>query len=390
MTHTPSRAGLGLAVAAAAMLAVTGGAAFWYATQRNAAANPEARADMTVTVGAETCDPQDITVPGGNRSFQIVNASDRPIEWEILNGVMVVAERENIAPGFRQTLTVQLAPGEYAITCGLLSNPRGTLHVTPSDEAMVAASEVTLRKFLGPLSEYRVYLVMESARAVKAAEALRDAIAAGDLAAAQAAWKAARIPYRHIEPLASRLADLENAIDPNAAYLAGQEDDPGFTGYHRLEYGLFGQNSTEGLGPVADRLVADLADLSGRLKGMTLDPALLIALPGAMAGQLATAHVPVGENRHAGNDLEELQASLDGIGKLTGLLRPVLAGVDPALEGDIAAAQDKAEQDLAGLRQGGAWPSYDQVPGDKRQALAGSLAALQTALDRMQPVIGIN
>lgn len=390
MTQGPSRAGLGLSVAAAAMLAVAGGGAFWYATQKNTAANRGATADVTVSVGTKTCDPSDITVPGGNRSFQIVNASDRPIEWEILDGVMVVAERENIAPGFRQILTVQLAPGDYAITCGLLSNPRGTLHVTASDEAAQAASEVSLRKFLGPLSEYRVYLVMQANAAVKGAKALRTAIAAGDLPGAQAAWKAARIPYRHIEPLASRLSDLENAIDPNAAYLAGREEDPGFSGYHRLEYGLFGQNSTDGLVPVADRLVADLQDLSARLKAMELDPPLLTALPGAMAGQLATAHVPGGENLYAGSDLEEWQASLDGIGKLSGLLRSVVAGVDPDLDGDIAAAQARAEQDLAALRQGDAWPPYDQVPADRRQRLAGSLAALQTTLDRLQPVIGID
>ncbi|WP_347137483.1 iron uptake system protein EfeO [Paracoccus sp. SSK6] len=390
MTDMQPHAGLGLAVAAAAMLAVAGGGAFWYATQKSAAAGRDAGADMTVSVGTRTCDPSTITVPGGRRSFQIVNASDRPIEWEILDGVMVVAERENIAPGFRQILTVQLVPGDYAITCGLLSNPRGTLHVTPSDEASAAASEVTLRKFLGPLSEYRVYMVMQSNAAVKAAETLRDAIAAGDLTAAMAAWKAARIPYRHLEPLASRISDLENAIDPSAAYLTGREDDPGFTGYHRLEYGLFRQNSTDGLGPVADRLVADLRELSARLKAMELDPALLIALPGAMAGQLATGPVPAGENLYAGNDLEEWQASLDGIGKLTGLLRGVLAGVDPALDRQIGAAQDKAEQDLASLKQGDTWPPYDQVPDDRRQQLAGSLSALQAALDKLQPAIGIN
>ena len=30
---------------------------------------------------------------------------------------MVVDERENIAPGFSQTLTVKLQPGEFDITC---------------------------------------------------------------------------------------------------------------------------------------------------------------------------------------------------------------------------------------------------------------------------------
>ncbi|WP_295046678.1 iron uptake system protein EfeO [uncultured Paracoccus sp.] len=389
MTTPPSRAGLGLATALSALLALAGGGAFWWATQRDAAADRPA-ADMTVSVGDRTCDPARITVAGGKRSFEILNASDRPIEWEILDGVMVVAERENIAPGYRQTLTVQLAPGDYAITCGLLSNPRGTLHVTASDEAAAAASQVTLRTFLGPLSEYRVYLVMQANAAVKTAQALRTAIAAGDLTAAQAAWRAARIPYRHVEPLAARLSDLENAIDPNAAYLAGRESDPGFSGYHRLEYGLFRQNSTEGLLPVADRLVADLEDLSARLKTVKLDPALLTALPGAMAGQLATAHVPAGENLYARNDLEELQASLEGIGKLSGLLRPVAAGVDPGLDRDIGAAQAQVDHDLAALRQGDGWPPYDQVPDDRRQHLAGSLTALQATLDRLQPVIGID
>lgn len=355
MTPSQARPALGLAVAAAAMLAVAGGGAFWYATQKTAA-DRGAVADITVSVGTKTCQPADITVPGGHRSFQIVNASGRPIEWEILDGVMVVAERENIAPGFRQTLTVQLAPGDYAITCGLLSNPRGSLHVTASVEASVAASRVTLRKFLGPLSEYRVYLVTQTTAAVNGAKALRDAIAAGDLPGAQAAWKAARIPYRHVEPASWRVSDLENAIDPDPAYLAGRESDPAFTGYHRLEYGLFGQNSTEGLLPIADRLVADLQDLSARLKDMALDPALLAALPGAMAG----------------------------------LLRPVVAGVDPGLDGDIGAAQARAEQELAVLKQGGEWPAYDQVPADRRQHLAGSLTALQAALDKLPPVIGID
>jgi iron uptake system EfeUOB component EfeO/EfeM len=57
------------------------------------------------------------------------------VEWEILDGVLVVEERENIAPGLSQVINANLLPGDYAITCGLLSNPRGTLHVTPTAES---------------------------------------------------------------------------------------------------------------------------------------------------------------------------------------------------------------------------------------------------------------
>ena len=371
-------------IAGAVALSVAGGAAFWYASLQQS----QTAADRLVTVDAATCQPNAITVPGGRRSFEIVNASDRPIEWEILNGVMVVAERENIAPGFRANLQVALAPGEYAMTCGLLSNPRGTLTVTASDEAAAAASEVTLRKFLGPLSEYRVYLVMQGNAAVTSAETLRDAIAKGDLDAARAAWRQARLPYRRIEPLAYRISDLKNAIDPNAAYLQGRENDPGFTGYHRIEYGLFAQNSTDGLQPVADKLVADLRDLAARLKAMPLDPALLTALPGDMAGQLAQAQVPQGESAYAGNELQDFQASLEGIAKLADLLRQVAASVDPALDRDLARDLQTAQDGVRALQAQHA--SYHDVPPQARQTLAADLTRLSDSFGRLQPVIGIN
>src|SRR5690606_14160479 len=188
---------------------------------------------------------------------------------------------------------------------------------TPSDEAAAAASEVTLRKFLGPLTEYRVYLVMQGNAAVKAAEARSDAVAASDLEAAREAWRQARLPYRRVEPLAYRFSDLKERIDVHAAYLAKRVADPAFTGYHRIEYGLFAENSTEGLTPVAEALVKDLTELAPRLKQAPLDPGLLIEMPGESALQIAQGQLPQGDNLYAGNDLEDLGASLDGIEKLT-------------------------------------------------------------------------
>ena len=53
-----------------------------------------------------------LTVPAGKTQFTIKNNSMRALEWEILKGVLVVEERENIAPGFIQKMTVDLQPGE--------------------------------------------------------------------------------------------------------------------------------------------------------------------------------------------------------------------------------------------------------------------------------------
>jgi iron uptake system component EfeO len=97
-----------------------------------------ARADnepVDVTVTDKGCEPNALKVPPGKTLFKIRNASKRAIEWEILQGFMVVEERENIIPGFVQNLTATLQPGDYGMTCGLLSNPKGTLKVDAAAEA---------------------------------------------------------------------------------------------------------------------------------------------------------------------------------------------------------------------------------------------------------------
>jgi iron uptake system component EfeO len=60
---------------------------------------------VAVNVTASACEPSDLNVSAGPVTFSIHNASAGALEWEILDGVMVVAERENIPPGLVWNLT---------------------------------------------------------------------------------------------------------------------------------------------------------------------------------------------------------------------------------------------------------------------------------------------
>ena len=84
---------------------------------------------VAITITDKGCEPNAVSVAPGKTTFKIKNASKRAIEWEILQGYMVVEERENIIPGFVQNLTATLEAGDYGMTCGLLSNPKGALKV---------------------------------------------------------------------------------------------------------------------------------------------------------------------------------------------------------------------------------------------------------------------
>ena len=113
-------------------------------------------------------------------------------------------------------------------------------------------------------------------------------------------------------------------------------------------------------------------------------------LPAAQAAQIGESQLPSGENIYAGNDLADLAASLEGIGKLTALLRTVVAPVDPKLDADLGAAQAAAEADLAALKQDAGFPAYGTVSPDERAKLAADMAGLAQALDRLPAVIGVN
>lgn len=383
----PSRLML-IALAGAFLLAVGAGALFYYATQTIKPAG-EAVA-YKVVVGDSACEPQEITVPAGRTTFEIYNASRRPVEWEILDGVMVVEERENIAPGFHSLLTAKLVPGTYDITCGLLSNPRGKLVVTPSAESEAEKAQPALQAFIGPLSEYRVFLILQASALARETEKLASAIKAGDLEGAKAAYLAARLPYKRIETAMGRVGDLRNAIDSIADYFSRREEDPAFTGFHRIEYALFAQKTLADLDPVAAKLSADVAALKDRLRTLEVAPEELAGNAERLARRLADGQIQAGESRYAGSDLTEIEAGLEGIEKSVMVLEPLAVGADPAVAAGVKNGIGGARSELAKLKSDRGNIEFGAVDLKMRQALASSFLALANAIAKLNPALGLD
>lgn len=383
----PSQTLMKLAVMGAGLLVVAGGAAFYYAsTKVKTGASAGA---ITVTISEGKCDPNALTVPAGRTTFNIVNKSDRALEWEILDGVMVLEERENIVPGFTQTFTAKLNPGTYQITCGLLNNPRGTLTVTPSAEADAAAARPALVAFVGPLAEYQVFLATQTSALVKGVQALDEAIKAGDIDKARELYQKARQPYMQIEPMADRFADLHNAIDPVADYLEKREADTGFTGFHRIEYGLYSVKSLDGLAPVLAKLLADVSALKDRVRSLRIPPDQIAASATRLIGTIAGTRIAAGENHYARTDLADFEANLAGVSRMIALMKPVVAQGSPAVVADIEARFAAVDGTLKSLRGADGFPAYDSVSADKRTALAAQMQALADAIGKLNAAVGL-
>lgn len=392
MSTTQTPPALRWALAGSVLLMVAAGGLFWYASNMAAAKRQHNHDEIVVNIHPHSCEPNTLTVPAGRASFRIVNRSERAVEWEILDGVLVVEERENIAPGLSQVINANLQPGDYAITCGLLSNPRGTLHVTSTAASDAAAkAKPSMVAFVGPLSEFRVYLAVQGSALIKAATALNQAIASGDLAQAQALYLPARAAYQRLAPAAQRLAELDNQINARADYFEKREQDPAFVGFHRLEYALFQQRNLDDVTPIAQRLLADVTTLKQQLLAQSLPPEQLVSIVVRNLNSLADVRAGSGEEeRYSHSDLNGFAANAQTARKVVDLLRPMLSKSSADVLANVDQAMSDFDSQLNAFKSADGYVSYDAVTVAQRQQIAAKAKALATALDGIDPALGLS
>lgn len=343
---------------------------------------------IKITVNDKQCEPMALSVPAGKTQFIVHNASQKGLEWEILKGVMVVEERENIAPGFTQKMTANLEPGEYDMTCGLLSNPKGKLTVTAAgDQTAVKPDAMAL---VGPIAEYKVYVTQEVAQLVTQTNAFTDAIKKGDLALARKLYAPTRQHYERIEPIAELFSDLDGSIDAREDDFEQKAADPKFTGFHRLEKILFGDTTTNGADKFADQLYKDTLELQQRISGLTFAPNKVVGGAAGLIEEVAASKISGEEDRYSRTDLWDFQANVDGAQKIVNLLRPLLEKADQPLLQKIDANFKTVDSVLAKYRTKAGYESYEKLTDADRNAMKGPITALAEDLAQLRGVLGLD
>lgn len=344
---------------------------------------------VKVTVTDKQCEPMNLTVNAGKTQFVILNHSQKALEWEILKGVMVVEERENIAPGFSQKLTANLQPGEYEMTCGLLTNPKGKLVVKGEATADAAKGDALLS--LGEaITAYKAYVVGETAQLVSGTKAFTDAVKAGDIEKAKALYAPTRQHYERIEPIAELFSDLDGSIDAREDDYEQKAADPKFTGFHRLEKALFGDNSVKGMASYADKLNHDVLELQTRINELAFPPSKVVGGAAGLIEEVAASKISGEEDRYSHTDLWDFQANIEGAQKIVDLLRPQLQKENSALLAKVDANFKKVNTILAKYRTKTGFETYDKLTDADRNALKGPITTLAEDLAQLRGVLGLD
>jgi len=344
---------------------------------------------VKITVNDKQCEPMSITVNSGKTQFIIQNHSQKALEWEILKGVMVVEERENIAPGFTQKLTANLQLGEYEMTCGLLTNPKGKLTVKGEATADAAKADAVLS--LGDaITQYKAWVSVQATELVKSTQAFTAAVKAGDLEKAKSLYAPTRQYYERIEPIAELFADLDSRIDAREDDYEKKAADPKFTGFHRLEKALFGDNTTKDMGHYADQLNNDVQELQKRISELAFPPSKVVGGAADLIEEVAASKISGEEDRYSHTDLWDFQANVDGAQKIVDLLRPQLQKDNSALLAKVDANFRKVDAILAKYRTKDGFETYDKLTDADRNALKGPITTLAEDLAQLRGILGLD
>jgi FTR1 family protein len=322
------------------------------------------------------CEPASLKLNAGPTEFKVTNGgTGRVSEFEVLSGSRIVGEKENLVAGLSGSFTINLKPGQYSMSCpGGKTAATGALNVGGTAVAAGGASAALLNS---ATESYRSYVEGKSAILVDRTAKFVAAVKSGDVAAAKVQFAGARAPYETIEPVAESFGNLDPEIDARVNDVAKGD---AWTGFHKIEQGLWVKNSTKGLTPIADKLLTDVKRLQTKTKGLTYQPEELANGANGLLDEVSASKITGEEDRYSHTDLSDFEANVEGSESAFGLLAPALRKTDAQLATTIAARFDAVNAALAKLKQGDSYPSYETIDKAQRRQLSQLVNALAEPL----------
>jgi iron uptake system component EfeO len=362
------------------------GVAVWRSTSTAPSGDP------VITVSRSSCG-QGWTAPKpGVQSFQVRNTGSVTAEVDLIDPGTgtVFGEIEGIGAGTTRSLQVTLGNGVYAFRCAPeetdpLVGPSVT--ITGGDERSgPAVVPVTRNDLLAPLRSYDDYVNAGLGTLATDTDALQTAVHSPDRAAAEGAWLKAHLSYERLGAAYDAFGDSDGAINGTADGLPAGTADPGFTGFHRLEYGLWHNEAMPALGAAADQLADDVHALRDSFPDLQIDQNDLgLRAHEIMENTLQfelTGHTDYG----SGTNLATALANLNGTRAVLNVVRPLLVPRLPQLS-DVDNWLNRTEAALrTAQRPDGSWTPVSRLDREQREKIDGAVSGLT---ERLAPVAAI-
>jgi iron uptake system component EfeO len=265
----------------------------------------------------------------GWHTFGVYNAAAEAVTVDLVNPAngAIYAEVETIGPQTTSPLSLDVGSGSYAFRCLFdeydpITGP--TVVVGGHASGSPAILPITSNDLLGPARQYHAYVAAGLNTLVGQTDAVAADVRGGNLSAARNGWLTAHLTYERLGAAYDAFGNFDDEIDGRPDGLAGGVSSPQWTGFYRLEYGLWHGQSARELTGVADTLAADVHALrtswpSTEINLLDIGLRTHEILENALEFQLS-GHDDYG----SGSTLATTQANVTGTLELLTVLHPLL------------------------------------------------------------------
>ncbi|GAA2005469.1 iron uptake system protein EfeO [Microbacterium ulmi] len=304
-------------------------------------AKSDVAASDTLTVDSSDagCEVSAAAATSGTLAFDVTNSGSQVTEFYLLaeDGLRIIGEVENIAPGASRSLTLVAQPGEYFTLCkpGMIGEGVGRAGFSVSGDKIAATGDDAGQKQQA-VDLYAAFVKDQVEQLAPAVETFVAAYESGDDAAAKEQFPQVRAFYERIEPVAESLGDLDPRIDFREVDAVADGID--WTGFHRIEKDLWvpaedalnaddetpawqdwAPSTPEERAAFGDQLIADVQELNDYVHSDDFQTALdeqgIAGISNGAVGlldEVATGKISGEEDWWSGTDLWDFAANVEG------------------------------------------------------------------------------
>jgi iron uptake system component EfeO len=334
-----------------------------------------------------------LAAPGWH-TFQIHNSASDAAEVELINPSTgaVYDDIENVGAGTTNPMRVNVGSGSYAFRCLIEDTDAitGPTEKVPGHTAgETAILPVTNNDLLASAHEYHTYvtagLVTLSSQVNTLNSAIQGAIQSGNLTAARSAWLPAHLTYERLGAAYDSFGDFDGEIDGRADGLVGGVNSPDWTGFYRLEYGLWHGQSAATLKKYSSQLVHDVSALQKSWPSAQIDLLDMGLRTHEILENALQFQVSGHDDYGSGTTLATTEANITGTEVLLTELHPILA---PRYSGLPAVSTwlNRLQKLIEATHTSHGWTAVSQLPTTTRQNID---AAASQALVELAPIADI-
>ena len=253
----------------------------------------------------------------------------------------------------------------------------------PADQATSTNTAVVDLK--SETESYKTFALDQMDSFLIETEKFVNAFLEGDIDKAKALYPEARMFFERSEPIAESFGDLDPRIDGRLADIEeegkGEEE---WTGYHKLEYALWVENTTKGYEDVANQLLADTKELHALVQTVEVEPDLMITGAVDLLNEVSTSKITGEEEIYSHTDLYDFKANIEGAEKIFEILHDKLQAKDKSLVTTLEGKFSKLDKLLSKYETAdGGYISYEKLTKEDTNELATAVNQLGEPLSQM-------